>query len=51
MLPFKPDFENCKEKPKIKEFFDFALVNYLIKTTVGTVNNILVDSLGNNRGI
>ena len=38
MLPFKPDFKNFKEKLKI-EVFDFALVNYSIKTTVGTVNN------------
>ena len=36
MLPFKPDFKNFKEKIEV---FDFALVNYSIKTTVGTVNN------------
>ena len=41
-----------KKNQKLKNCFCFVLiVNYLTKTTVGTVNNILVDFLGNNRGI
>ena len=40
-----------KKNQKLKIFLIFLIVNYLTKTTVGTVNNILVDFLGNNRGI